>query len=171
VYTSFEKLDGLNQSKGYTSSHFTIWPRKAEKKLAVPTAKTIDIQISSSDYYSHYEYLAGTNNYVRSEGGAPHMELTSADDKTGVQIGPKVVIALVMQYSIASDGEHSVYADTGSNTAIIFQDGGVTQATWSKADTNGQIEFKDSAGAPIKLNAGQTWLTLVADAGKVSYAP
>jgi len=171
VYTNFDNLDGLNQAKGYTASHFTIWPRKPDKKLAVPTAKTIDISISSSDFYSHYDYDAASNSYNRSEGGAAHKELVSADDSTGVQIHPKVVIALIMAYSIAADGQHSVYADTGSGTAIVFQDGGVTQGTWSKADSNSQITFQDSAGAPLKLNAGQTWLTLVGDPGKVAYTP
>jgi hypothetical protein len=171
VYTSFDRLDALNKAKGYTSSSFTIWPRKPEKKLAVPTAKTINVKISSPDFYSHYDYDAATNSYNRSEGGAPHMELVSADDKTGVQIHPKVVITLVMAYSIASDGQHSVYADTGSGSAIVFQDGGVTQATWSKASSGSQIQFSDTAGAPLKLNAGQTWLTLVADSGKVTYSP
>jgi hypothetical protein len=171
VYTSFAKLDALNQAKGYTSSHFSIWPRKAEKKLAVPTAKTIDISISSPDFYSHYDYDAASNSYLRSEGGAPHMELVSADDQTGVRIHPKVIIALVMAYSIEADGQHSVYADTGSGTAYVFQDGGVAQGTWSKADAASQIEFKDSAGVPLPLDAGQTWLTLVADPGKVKYTP
>ncbi len=171
VYTSFDRLDALNQSKGYTSSHYTIWPRKADKKLAVPTAKTIDVQISSADFYSHYDYDVATNTYLRSEGGAAHMELVSADDKSGTQIHPKVVIALVMDYSIADDGQHSVYADTGTGTAFVFQDGGVVQGSWSKADSGSQIEFKDSAGVPLKLNSGQTWLTLVADPSKVHYTP
>jgi len=47
-----------------------------------------------------------------------------------------------MAYSIADDGQHSVYADTGSGTAYVFQDGGVTQGTWNKADNASQIEFK-----------------------------
>jgi hypothetical protein len=171
VYTDFDKLDALNQAKGYTSSHFTIWPRKPDKKLAIPTAKTIDIRISSGDYYSHYDYDPASNTYMRSEAGAAHLELTSPDDKTGVQIHPKAVIALVMGYSIEADGQHSAYADTGTGTAIVFQDGGVTQAIWSKPDAASQIQFLDAAGAPLKLNAGQTWLTLVADPGKVTYTP
>lgn len=171
VYTNFDKLDALNQSKGYTTSSFTIWPRKADKKLAVPTAKTIDIAISSPDYYSHYTYDAASNTYLRSEGGAAHMELVSAEDKTGVQIHPKVVIALVMSYGIEADGKHSEYGDTGSGTAYIFQDGGVTQGHWVKADSASQIQFTDANNVPLKLDTGQTWLTLVADGSKVKYAP
>jgi len=171
VYTTFDKLDALNQAKGYTSSSFTIWPRKPDKKLAVPAAKTIDIAVSSPDYYSHYNYDAASNTYFRSEGGAAHMELVSSDDKTGVQLHPKVVIALAMAYSIAADGKHSIYADTGSGTAYVFQDGGVTQGRWIKADSASQIQLTDANDVPLKLDAGQTWLTLVADASKVKYAP
>jgi hypothetical protein len=171
VYTSFAKLDALNHSKGYTSSLFTSWPRKADKKLAVPTAKTIDLAISGPIYYAHYDYDAASNSYLRSEGGAPHMDLTSAGDKTGVRLQPKVVIALIMSYRIAADGKHSIYGDTGSGQAFIFQDGGVTAGSWSKADTTSQISFADADGAPLKLNAGQTWITLVAAANKVTYKP
>lgn len=171
VYTSFDRLDTLNQSKGYTSSLFTIWPRKADKISSTPTARTINIAISSPDYYSSYSYDKSTNSYFRSEGGAPHMQLESADDKTGVQLHPKVVIALVMAYNLGPDRQHSVYADNGSGSAFVFQDGGVTQGQWNKAGTNTQIQFQDASGAPLKLNAGQTWLTLIADSSKLQYAP
>ncbi|HSW78924.1 MAG TPA: DUF3048 domain-containing protein [Candidatus Babeliales bacterium] len=171
VYTSFAKLDSLNQAKGFTSSLYTTWPRKADKKIAVPTAKTIDLAISGPDFYVHYDYDAASNSYMRSEGGAPHMELVSADDKTGVRLHPKTVIALVMAYSIAGDGQHSIYQDNGSGTAYIFQDGGATVGTWEKTDTASQISFKDDKGLPIKLNAGQVWLTLVGGSNKVTYKP
>jgi hypothetical protein len=171
VYTSFSRLDTLNHAKGYTSSTFTVWPRKADKKLAIPTAKSIDVQISSPDYYSHYDYEAASNTYVRNEGGAPHLELTSANDRTGVRIAPKVIITMVMGYSIAADRQHSVYGDTGSGQAMIFQDGGVTNATWVKPDQASQIAFMDANNQPIKLNTGQTWLTLVAAPNKVIYKP
>ena len=34
-----------------------------------------------------------------------------------------------------------------------------------------QIQFKDGAGKTIKLNAGQTWVTALADPSLVSYTP
>lgn len=171
VYTSFDALDKLNQSKGYTSSKYTTWPRKTDAKLAVPTAKTIDLNISSYYFNVHYDYDAITNTYVRSEGGVAHTNLVSAADKVGVQLAPKIVIALVMGYGIDADGQHSDYADTGTGNAYIFQDGSVTLGKWNKADAGTQITFTDTAGAPIKLDAGQTWVSLVASDGAVTYAP
>ena len=175
VYTSFAKLDALNQKKGYTSSLFTTWPRKADKKLAVPTARTIDLLISSADFYAHYDYDSSSNTYLRSEGGAPHMDLVNAGDKGGVRLQPKVVIALVVPQSRgaldASGAYYTDYSDNGSDTAYVFQDGGVTVGTWEKGDTTSQITFKDASGLPIKLNAGQTWITLVSAANKVISKP
>jgi len=175
VYTSFAKLDTLNQQRGYTSSLFTSWPRKADKKLAAPTAKTIDLAISSSDFYAHYDYDAASNSYLRSEGGASHLDFVSADDNTGVRLDPKVVIAIVVPQSRgsldASGAYYTDYDDIGSGTAYVFQDGGVTVGAWTKSSDTSQITFTDSAGAPIALNAGQTWITLVGDTGKVTYKP
>ena len=171
VYTSFEKLDQLNTSKGYIASTVQSWSRKADKALKTPSAKTIDIAISSGDFNSHYDYDAKSNSYVRSEGGVPHLVTLSSDDKNSKQLNPKVVIALVMSYGLEADGKHSEYGVTGSGNLYVFQDGGVTQGTWSKADRASQFVFKDSGGADLKLDAGQTWLTAVSDSGKVTYAP
>jgi hypothetical protein len=175
VYTSFAELDQLNQAKGYSSSIFTSWPRKVDKKLATPTAKTLDFAISSSDYYAHYDYDPASNSYLRTEGGAAHLDLVSASDTTGVQLHPKVVIAVVMPLSQgeldASGAYYSNYNDSGSGAAYIFQDGGVTVGQWSKTDTTSQIQFTDSAGKPVKLDAGQTWISLVGDASEVAYKP
>lgn len=169
VYTSFEKLDVLNQKKGYTGSKFTAWPRKPDKALATPTAKTIDIAISSTLYNSRYDYDPSSNSYLRSEGGKPHISTSSESDGAGQQLKPKTVLVLVMPYS--TSGKYSVYGVNGSGAAYVFQDGGVTQGTWSKAARGSQFEFKDSAGQPLPLNAGQTWVTVVASANKVTYAP
>ena len=175
VYTSFTQLDKLNQSKGYTTSPFTPWPRKADAKLKAPTAKSIDLSISSGDYHVHYDYDAASNSYLRSEGGADHMDLVSSSDTTGVQLKPKVVVALVMPLGQgeldASGAYYSDYTTSGSGVAYVFQDGGVTTGTWTKDGTEGQLQLTDSAGHALKLNAGQTWLTLVSATGQVAYTP
>ncbi len=167
MYTSMAKLDALQKSKGFKSSDFTGFPRKKKEAPAkTPTAKTIDFDISGFYYHVHYAYDAKSNSYMRSEGGKPHM-----DEKSKKQLAPKVVIALVMSYGIKSDGKHSDYGTSGSGAMFVFQDGNVTQGTWHKASRKGQITFTDNKGDPIKLNAGQTWITLVGDRGEISYKP
>ena len=173
VYTSFDKLDDLNQSKGYITSKVHSFPRKKAKPLKVPTATSIDFAISGPVYNPHYGYDVKTNSYTRSEGGAPHMDLVSAADTTGVQLKPKVVIAIVVPLTSgaldASGAYYSNYSANSSGAAYIFQDGGVTVGTWTKASRTHQISFVDAKGAPIKLDPGQTWITALSTAGQISY--
>lgn len=169
VYTSFQRLDELNRAKGYTSSPFTPWVRKEDQKLAAPTAAKININISSALYNSAYEYDGAQNAYLRLEGGRPHISTASAEDATGHRLAPKVVIALEMPYSL--NGKYSVYGVNGSGAMFVFQDGGVAQGTWSKADRASPFVFKDAAGNPLAINAGQTWVTLVRSASMVTFTP
>lgn len=166
VYTSIAKLDAVQQKKGYGKADFTVIPRKKDAPAQTPTAKVIDINISSFLYNVHYDYDAASNSYKRKMGGQPHV-----DEKTQKQIAPKVVVTVTMPYSIHADGKHSVYGTTGTGTAYIFQDGTVTKATWTKPNRTDQISFKDEQGQIIKLNAGQTWVTLVKADANVTYSP
>jgi hypothetical protein len=171
VYTSFANLDALNQKKGYAKSEYTPWKRKDEKPAATATASHIDVKISSPLYYSHYDYDKASNSYLRSEGGRPHLQLTSANDRAGVQIHPKVVLTLVMSYKVIDRAGHSGYGTTGSGTMYAFQDGTVTQGTWSKADRNSMLEFKDASGQPLALDSGQVWVTIVSAPSQVASSP
>jgi hypothetical protein len=166
VYTSSAALSQLEASKGYGASAFKGWLRKADKPLATPTAKSIDLAISGPTYNAHYDYDVVSHTYKRSEGGAAHI-----DADTKVQISPKVVIALVMAYSLEPDGYHSSYTVVGSGQAYVFQDGGVTIGNWNKADSASPLTFSDSAGKPLALNAGQTWLSAVRAASNVTSSP
>lgn len=166
LYTSSAKLDALEASKGFTSSTFDSFARKADAKAATPTAKAIDLTISGFYYNPHYDYDAATNTYKRSMQGKPH-----TDEKSGAQIGPKVVIANIMQYRVIDSVGHSGYNTIGSGTSYIFQDGTVTVGTWQKTDRKSQMVFKDSSGAVIKLNAGQTWIAAVGATSGVKYIP
>lgn len=175
VYTSFNLLDALNESKGYTTSKLTSWDRKKDSKLKLPTVKSIDFSISSLDFNVHYDYDPVTNTYARSEGGHPHIVTVSESDTAGVQLKPKVVIALITSLGNgeldASGAYYSDYTVSGSGQALVFQDGGVTIGNWSKADRASQIQFTNSTGVKIKLNAGQTWITVLSDPSLVKYTP
>jgi len=166
VYTSIDTLNQLEASKGYVSSSYTGFVRKKPDPSKQPTAKSINIFISGPLYNTHYDYNPATNTYNRSEGGSPHLDANGSK-----QISPNVVIAIVVPYSLESDGYHSAYQALGSGQAFIFQDGTVTTGTWSKPDAKTQLSFSDSAGKPLGLNPGQTWITAVSTASNVSYNP
>ena len=164
LYSSTSAIDTASAARGYTSSDAKSFLRKAEKPSAAPTARIVDMSISSPLYNTHYDYDATTNSYKRSMAGAPHL-----DHRSGTQISPKAVVALVMNFS--QNGIYSVYGILSSGTAFIFQDGDVTQVTWTKASDKEQITFTDATGKPVGLNPGQTWLTLIKEPGAVTFAP
>lgn len=166
VYTSLGSLIALGKSKGFNSSAFTGFPRKADKPAQTPNARSIDITISGPLYNVHYSYDGTTNSYLRNEAGTPHK-----DEKSGKQISPKVVIAIVLPQGIDADRIHTTYNTIGTGTAFIFQDGTVSAGTWSKASPKEQIRFGDASSAPISLNAGQTWITAVGSNAAVTYVP
>ncbi len=165
LYTSRAKLLEAQNRRGYTTSTYTGLARKtADTPIATPNAKAMDFTISSFLYNPHFDYDQATNSYKRSEGGKPHV-----DERSGAQISPKVVVALVMSHSYA--GIYSQYGVNGSGVAYIFQDGTVIQGTWSKADRKSQLVLKDPAGAVLPLNPGQTWISLVAGTDRVKITP
>jgi hypothetical protein len=177
VYSSIDALNQLETGKGFTTSTYTGFARKPAvlvKKKTVKTATqpapnaatTIDFALSGPLYNVHYDYDAASGTYKRSEGGAPHI-----DANGNKQITPKVVIGLVTQYGIQSDGKHSDYQVIGSGPVYVFQDGVVTTGTWSKASEKDQLKFTDSSGHDILLEPGQTWVSALSDASKARYTP
>jgi hypothetical protein len=171
VYTNFDWLDQLNQSKGYNKSEYSPWKRKADSPAASPNAAHIDVKISSPLYYSHYDYDKATNSYLRSEGGKPHLQIVSTGSNSTMQLQPKSVLTLVMSYRVIDRAGHSSYVDTGSGAMKLFQDGAEVDGTWNKADQASMFVFKDNAGKEIALNAGQTWIVIVGSPANVSYTP
>jgi hypothetical protein len=164
VYTTFEKLDALNTSKGYTSSAFTGFTRKDSVASKTPTATSMSVNISSALFDSSYAYNASTNTYDRSEGGVPHM------DRENGQISPRVVIVMTIpERTVLEDGYREQIDAIGSGKAVIFQDGTTTEVTWSKASKLDQITFTDAAGKDVPLARGQTWLTSVPQDGGVTW--
>lgn len=165
VYTSFAKLDALNTSKGYTTSKVVGFPRVTGKASSAPTASTVAITISGPDYNTAYVYDKTTNTYLRSEGGAPHM------DREEGQLDPAVVIAMHVQEStVMQDGNREAITTIGSGKATIFQNGTATDVTWTKATQASQITFTGADGKVVPLIRGQTWITAVpSDGGSVSW--
>lgn len=165
MYSNVASLAALSAEKGWPTSSFMGFVRKTESPEAnqQPVA-SIDLTISSPLYNVHYDYDAISNSYLRSEGGQKHI-----DERSGAQISPKVVIAMVTPYSKHSDGVHSVYQTIGGGKALIFQDGGAIIGTWSKSSAKEQIRFGDANGSPLGINPGQTWITAVGTEGSVAY--
>ena len=165
VYTSFEKLDALNSSLGYTASEFSSFARKDGKAAATQDAKSIDVTVSSAAFNSHYDYDAATNTYARSQAGAAHT------DREDGQISPSTIITLRVNMNLVmEDGWREDITTTGSGQAEVFQNGTMQQVTWSKASRTSPLQLLDANGKEVALVRGQTWITAVPnDSGDVTW--
>ncbi len=164
VYTNFDRLDALEASKNKAGSLFTFSPRGEDQKSATPNATSININVSSGAYNVDYNYDAATNSYIRKQGGANHL------DREGGQIQPKVVIAMKVPMSLGfEDGYREQITTVGNGQAFVFQNGIVTEVTWSKSDAKNKLEFKTPDGKEIILNRGQTWITALDQNRSVSW--
>lgn len=165
VYTNFDRLDSLNESKGYTTSDFKGFARADGKPVETPDATIIDIKISGFMYDSQYTFNKETNKYTRSQAGGPHL------DQEDGQITPSVVIAMkVDEVSVFEDGWRENITTIGSGKATIFQNGTAIEATWHKNSKKEQVYFTDTEDKEIALTRGQTWIAAVPnDRGSVSW--
>lgn len=165
VYTSFEKIDALNAQKGYTESHFTGFTRIDGKPDEAPNATSVAINISSALYNTTYAYDKASNTYLRSQGGAPHL------DREDGQIAPTVVIAMKVDRStFMEDGYRESFNTIGNGEAVVFQNGIAQTVTWTKKDRASQITFQDVEGKDVPLVRGQTWISAVPNgSGSVSW--
>lgn len=156
MYTDPTHLDTLNTSLGYVNSKFTPFPKKDGVVATTLTASNISISVSTDQFNSSYVFDPLTNKYARSQAGEPH------NDADGRQISPSTVIAMfVDEESLSEPENHEQITTIGSGRAVIFQNGTATESIWTKTGQFDQITFADTAGNPVTLNRGQTWITAV----------
>jgi len=171
VYSSISNLNTLEGTKGYSHSNFQGFPRKVATPLKVPTTTSISLNLGTPDYNASYAYNATTNVYTRSQAGLPMTNIDASG--TAVQIAPKVVIAIIVPFSLgaldSSNAYYSNYMVIGSGAAYVFQDGGVTIGTWQKTSNTTQITFSDAQGQSLKLDSGQTWITALTTSSDLVY--
>lgn len=161
LYIYGPKLVELASSKGWGAAPtFTPWPRKDDAKSATPNASVITVNFSGPDYREVFRYSPDTNSYLREIAGKPDLD-AAAENK---QINPKTVILL---YAVTSSGVQpngkpkTDIQITGSGKGLVFQDGIATAVTWSKASETARLKLTDSTGAELKLNRGQSWVSIV----------
>jgi len=145
-----------------------VWTFAPDAPLADrPLGGTIAV-----DYpYNHirYTYDRASNTYRRSVTG----ERRQTDAATGTPIAPKNVVAIVMHFGPLNDGhpdkKRLEAAFVGSGRAWVSTNGVTVRATWRKASTTAPTLLFDTAGRPITLTAGQTFVQVVPSASDVRF--
>lgn len=165
LYSSGQQILDLMGQRGFSSKANSL-PRKDAAPAEAPNAKNISLRVSRGLYDVAFTYDAASNTYLRAQGGGPHID---AESKS--QLAPSVVVVPIIPRSTHSNRIHTVYGTTDGGKVYVFQNGVVTEGTWKKTARNAQWQLLDANGAPIELNRGQTWFTMIESADRVSYTP
>jgi hypothetical protein len=172
LYTTSSLLDAqLVRYNYHNPSNFTPSSRKPDSPPAAgsaPAHPVIRIDYSYNGYQVEYRYDSTSNDYLRFMAGAPHI-----DRNTGAQIRVKNIVVQYMPTTLGTTtriGEQTVIMGTpGNGQAIVFRDGSAAVGTWTKPNHTSRTKLLDSTGAPIPLNAGNTWYSIVPTTKPISY--
>jgi hypothetical protein len=178
VYSTGKKLRALGKRLGATAP-FTqpLWTFKEPADLADrPVGGSISVPYRANKI--SYRYDRETNRYVRGVSGAK----TQRDGSTKAVVAPSNVVVLYMgtaplrndQFSRNNLKKHRIDIDyIGSGKALVFRDGQVIKATWSKKSELAPTRFLYAAGSlkgqPVPLVRGQIAIQVVPKSTKVTW--
>lgn len=117
------------------------------------------------DFDVIWTYDKASNTYSRENGGAPHKDLNNDATLTAKVI----VVQFVKEVGPVDEHKHLFYDIISSGKALVFQDGTVTEATWSKKDREARTTFTDSKGKKISFNRGKLIFEILPSDNKVEY--
>ena len=112
-----------------------------------------------------YNWDTMSRSWKRSLFGAPDVTAN------GVQISPKNVIVMTVDY-VGGAGVIDSYAQlVGRGPVEVFSGGVVQHGTWSRPNLYHPAVYRNLAGKIIDLNPGQTWVELLATGEGVTITP
>lgn len=124
------------------------------------------------DFWSGYkqfdvvwQYNPSSNDYLRSMGGEPHLDLNNKQQITV----KNVVVIKTDEIGPVDPLKHMLYTTIGKGEALVFQDGQVIEAIWSKASRTDRTVFTDKSGKEIKFVRGPIWLSVINKKNVVAY--
>ncbi|MDE0065697.1 MAG: DUF3048 domain-containing protein [Acidimicrobiaceae bacterium] len=125
-------------------------PDEPINSTAVP-ASSIDID------YGHTEvsYAWNGSGWDRTQDGRPMF------DNRGIRTSPATVIVQFTRYGqSAADSRSPEAIAVGAGRALVFTDGHVVEATWSRQRAADVTVYSDNQGRRISILPGRTWVEL-----------
>jgi hypothetical protein len=101
-----------------------------------------------------YAWNGGTKSWDRYQKGKA---FTTANDTL---ISPTNVVVLEVDYPSSSTAGSPEAVTVGDGPAHIYTDGAVIDGTWKRDSASAPWTLTDTAGTPIKLTPGKTWVSL-----------
>ena len=117
------------------------------------------------DFKVVWQYDQASGVYQRQNGGSPAKDLNN--DR---QITAKVVIIEFLNEKGPIDElKHLLYTTSGTGKALVFQNGQVIEATWSKKNRTARTVFSAKTGTAVNFSPGKVWIEVIPTGNSVDY--
>ena len=125
--------------------------------IADAAGVTVTFHRNTGNVVSHL-WDAGAGGWVRIQQGDL---MTTETDFGLVEVAPANVVVLWMPYTTsAADAESPQLSAFGTGDALVLTAGKVHEAVWERTEGQVGYRFADTAGRPLSLSPGSTWLLL-----------
>lgn len=147
---------GVNDKEfSTTTSKTDTWQTFAGEKESVVFGNVANTVVVPFDTAATFVYDGSIGKYVRYTQGAQR-----TDYVTGESTQIKNLFILNTTIVNYPDGVHrQVYLDGGTGWYVV--NGTYTSITWRKGGMNDEMKFYDTAGNPLKICQGNSWVCLV----------
>jgi hypothetical protein len=141
-------------------------PASTANAGATPAA-TATLQFPAAEAVWTWQAKGGV--WLRAQNGAPDVDIA------GVQISAaNVVIQSIPYVTALTEANGTAIPEgeqVGTGQAWILTKGTLVKATWTRSSLTAVATYTDSAGHPILLTPGQTWVELLPNNLTPSFAP
>jgi hypothetical protein len=161
VYTSTKLLKryvGFKEQAGVALKRlYDIWKFKDADLSGDAELKNISVTFDAPSYVTQWIFDLETHRYLRSQSGSVHL----VEDKT--QISSDNIVVIVTDVEILDSVGRRSIRTTGEGKVFLFRDGKQFEGIWKKESESNRLKFYDSNGNEFELNAGVTWIEVIAD--------
>lgn len=163
LYSTTEAMYAKTRGGAAPSPFSTFLAPGAKSTAAGGTAVTRLSLSAAPGVTAGYDWDAGASVWKRSTDGRPHTL------EGGAQISPRNVIVQYTPYAnFPADQKVRFPEVVGSGDAMVYVGNTQVRAKWSKSGAGSMTTFTDTAGRPIPLAPGQTWVHLQAPGSAVT---
>ncbi|MCZ6456380.1 MAG: DUF3048 domain-containing protein [Actinobacteria bacterium] len=136
---------------------------------ATGQASMVELPIGSAEF--RFEDGA----YTRYESGEPFLVLDSLDGQSSPLVHETVIVMFVAErpagYEDTNGAPVSTFDVIGGGDLLVFRNGDVVEATWSRLAQKDPFVFLDGGGRPFGIPEGSTYLAIVPRDHDVRFGP
>lgn len=162
-------IEKMGYSLTYHDTHkekfaFAADGRKAENigtetaSMLYPGGKETGKANGYSKIKAYFEYNEADGKYYRYQYGSKHI-----DESTGEHLAYDNVVFQYLNGEVRDANDYLIFGCHGNEgmKVQVFNNGKMTEGTWSRYADTDPAYFMDAEGNPIEMNQGKTWVCII----------